>query len=247
MGDHTVLMNQPKWELLEWCQSSGVGWRDPCGIRVFDWSRYQSHPLAGAAASCIVRVGRDLYIDHSDYTKPDVAGWFAEEYPQLRVHQCVTEGHGDSVFAILKPGVILTTFHDEYINYAADFPGWSVHRIDSTTVQRLADRGAVHHPFSRAWATPGISGGAEFAAYVDACLGAWTGDSSETVFDVNCVSISPECTVFSDEEPGVFAYCEANGVEPVVLQFRHRVFFDAGWSCVTSDISRKGGLEDYFT
>jgi glycine amidinotransferase/scyllo-inosamine-4-phosphate amidinotransferase 1 len=67
--------------------------------------------LNGASASCIVRVGRDVFFDNSEYLRPDQTKWIVENClgPEYRIHEAVTDGHGDAVFAILKPGVILSS------------------------------------------------------------------------------------------------------------------------------------------
>jgi hypothetical protein len=53
--------------------------------------------LNGASASCIVRVGRDVFFDNSDYLKPEQTQWIVENClgPEYRIHEAVTDGHGD--------------------------------------------------------------------------------------------------------------------------------------------------------
>ena len=59
--------------------------------------------LNGASASCIVRVGRDVFFDNSDYLRPDQTRWIVDTClgPEYRIHEAITDGHGDAVFAIL--------------------------------------------------------------------------------------------------------------------------------------------------
>jgi hypothetical protein len=61
--------------------------------------------LNGASASCIVRVGRDIFFDNSDFLRPEQSAWITEQVlgPDYSVHEDVTDGHGDAVFAIIKP------------------------------------------------------------------------------------------------------------------------------------------------
>ena len=63
--------------------------------------------LNGASASCIVRVGRDVFFDNSDFLKPEQTRWIVDNVlgPEYRIHEAVTDGHGDAVFAILKPEI----------------------------------------------------------------------------------------------------------------------------------------------
>jgi len=80
--------------------------------------------LNGASASCIVRVGRDVFFDNSDYLCPGQTRWIVDNVlgPEYRIHEAITDGHGDAVFAILKPGVILSSRHDTNLDLAKDFP-----------------------------------------------------------------------------------------------------------------------------
>ena len=92
--------------------------------------------LNGASASCIVRVGRDVFFDNSDFLRPEQTAWIVENClgPEYRIHEAVTDGHGDAVFAILKPGVILSSKHDMHLNLAEDFPGWEVLKIWDSSI-----------------------------------------------------------------------------------------------------------------
>jgi hypothetical protein len=63
-----------------------------------------------ASASCIVRVGRDVFFDNSQTyltSRSNTLDCGQCLGPEYRIHEAITDGHGDAVFAILKPGVIL--------------------------------------------------------------------------------------------------------------------------------------------
>ena len=55
--------------------------------------------LNGASASCIVRVGTDVFFDNSDYLKPEQSRWIQENCldSRYRFHEAITDGHGDAV------------------------------------------------------------------------------------------------------------------------------------------------------
>ena len=127
-----VLAMQELDELCtEYSQSGGTvinphgptGWNENC-------------ILNQASASCIVRVGRDVFFDNSDFLRPDQTRWIVNNVlgPEYRVHEAITDGHGDAVFAILKPGVLLSSKHDVNLNLAADFPGWDVCKIWDSSI-----------------------------------------------------------------------------------------------------------------
>ena len=96
-------------ELNEICDTYGDQVVNPHGD---SWD--ENCILNNSSASCIVRVGRDVFFDNSDFLKPEQTRWIVDNMlgPEYRIHEAVTDGHGDAVFAILKPGVILSSKHD---------------------------------------------------------------------------------------------------------------------------------------
>lgn len=208
----------------------------------------ESHPLVGAVASCIVRVGTDVFFDNSEWLTTAQMEWIRDNVldHRFRVRRAVTDGHGDSVFAILRPGVILSTMHDAKINYQHDFPGWEVLKINDSTIQAAMEIGKFKYEnFNDRWYVQGISPTAEFTSFVDTYLTKWTGYVKETVFDVNCLVLDEQHVIFSGYNKTVFDFCERHGITPIISELRHKYFFDGGISCCTQDIRRRGGLETY--
>lgn len=204
--------------------------------------------IDGANASCVYRMGRDVWFDQSAWLTETHSQWLIDNVltdPGYRFHVMVTDGHSDSVFAVLKPGVILTCLHDTGVNYSTDFPNWQQYRVDKPSLARFADFRNQFHPGQRWW-VPGHNNLEQFRTYVDQYLNHWVGEIHETVFDVNCLSIDTEHVIFCCYNKEVFDYCKRNGIEPILCELRHRFFFDGGVHCVTLDIEREGGMEDYF-
>jgi glycine amidinotransferase len=195
-----------------------------------------------------VRVGRDVFFDNSDFLRPDQSRWIVENVlgPEYRIHEAVTDGHGDCVFAILKPGVILSSKHDENLNFERDFPGWEVLRIMDSSIDATMEAGKFRYENGpQSWYVTGQTPTPEFSHYVNTYLTEWTGSVAETVFDVNCLVLDEENVVFSNYNKKVFDFCRKHNIEPIVCNMRHKYFFDGGISCVTQDIRRRGGLETY--
>jgi hypothetical protein len=204
--------------------------------------------LNGASASCIVRVGRDVFFDNSDFLRPEQSRWIAENVlgPEYRIHEAVTDGHGDAVFAILKPGVILSSKHDENLNFERDFPGWEVLRIMDSSIDAAMATGKFRYENGpQAWYVQGQTPTPEFTKYVDTYLTEWTGFVAETVFDVNCLVLDEENVIFSAYNKQVFDFCEQHRINPIISELRHSYFWDGGISCCTQDLRRRGGLETY--
>lgn len=204
--------------------------------------------LNGASASCIVRVGRDIFFDNSDFLRPEQSQWIVDNVldDRYRIHEAVTDGHGDAVFAILKPGVILSSKHDVNLNFDRDFPGWEVCKVWDPTIWAAMEVGKFKYESSPgAWYVQGQTPTPEFTEFVNTYLTQWTGFVAETVFDVNCLVLDEQHVIFSNYNREVFDFCRRHGIEPIISELRHSYFWDGGISCCTQDIRRRGGLETY--
>lgn len=208
----------------------------------------QNHVLINAVASCIVRVGSDVFFDRSEWLTDAQMEWIRDNVldNRFRVRRAQTNGHGDSVFAILKPGVIVSTMHDANINYRKTFPGWEVCRVNEATISATMEIGKFRYEtFNGRWYVQGQDTTPEFANFVDTYLTKWTGFVKETVFDVNCLVLDESHVIFSEYNKNVFDFCKRHHIEPIISELRHKYFFDGGISCCTQDIRRRGGLETY--
>lgn len=207
-----------------------------------------NHVMVDAVASCIVRVGTDVFFDNSEWLTDGQMAWIRDNVLDNRynIRRAQTNGHGDSVFAILKPGVILSTMHDGDINYKESFPGWEVCKIWDASIFAAMEIGKFRYEnFNGRWYVPGANPDQEFAHFVDTYLTKWTGFVQETVFDVNCLVLDESHVIFSSYNKQVFDFCRQHGIEPIICELRHKYFFDGGISCCTQDIRRRGPLETY--
>jgi hypothetical protein len=242
LGDK-LLRVLPMWELNAICSDFADQVISPHGDR-FD----PDCILTGASASCIVRVGRDVFFDNSDFLRPEQTRWIVDTVlgPEYRIHEAVTDGHGDAVFAILKPGVILSSKHDMHLDLARDFPSWDVCKVWDSSIWAAMEVGKFKYEANPgAWYVQGQTPTPEFTAFVNTYLTKWTGFVAETVFDVNCLVLDESNVIFSAYNKEVFAFCERHHINPIVSELRHSYFWDGGISCCTQDLRRRGGLETY--
>jgi hypothetical protein len=240
----TLLRILPIAELNEICTLYGDAVVNSHGS--MDWD--PNCILNGASASCIVRVGRDVFFDNSDFLRPNQSRWIVDNIlgPEYRIHEAVTDGHGDAVFAILKPGVVLSSKHDVNLNFDQDFPGWDVCKIWDSSIHAAMEIGKFRYEESPgAWYVQGQTPTPEFTEYVNTYLNKWTGFVAETVFDVNCLVLDEQHVIFSAYNKTVFDFCERHHITPIISELRHSYFWDGGVSCCTQDIRRSGGLETY--
>jgi glycine amidinotransferase len=62
---------------------------------------------------------------------------------------------------------------------------------------------------------------------------------------MNLLMVSPELAIVDADQPELIAALEAYGITVLPLQLRHSRVLGGGFHCVTLDIVRDGGLEDY--
>ena len=241
---NTLLRILPIREMDKICYSYGASVVNPHGSRF-----NENCILNGASASCIVRVGRDIFFDNSEFLTETQSAWIKENIlndHDYRFHEARTEGHGDAVFAILKPGVILSTYHADDLDLESEFPGWDFLKLNDPSIKAALDIGKFKEEnFNGAWYVQGQTPTAEFSQFVDTYLNKWVGYVTDTVFDVNCLVLDEENVIFSAYNKQVFDYCEKHKINPIISELRHSYFWDGGVSCCTQDIRRRGELESY--
>ena len=76
-------------------------------------------------------------------------------------------------------------------------------------------------------------------------LNEWVGYSSETWFDVNCLSVDENTIVSTGNDLENIRVLESHGINVVNWNYRHRYFWDGGTHCCTQDTVRTGGMEKY--
>ena len=192
-------------------------------------------PMCYMVFPSVVRAGVDLFIDVTqesilELIKP-VLDELAKEY---RVHISHTGDHSDAVFCPVAPGQIFSThYRQEYEN---TFPGWDVFFLTDTTKKRTENGN------NGKWWLPGE----DFAQFSDQVFERWTGDSRETVFEVNMLVVDEHNIICIAEDDRACKKLESIGITPHVIDFKTRGFWDGGIHCITLDIHREGNKLDYW-
>jgi glycine amidinotransferase len=70
---------------------------------------------------------------------------------------------------------------------------------------------------------------------------------SEPWISMNLLMINPELAIVDATQPALVRALERHGIETVPLQLRHAQVLGGGFHCVTLDIVRDGGPEDYLS
>jgi len=211
--------------------------------------------LNGLICPSIVRLGKDILADvgdkavlqkHWNFLKDRYTD-FNFKYNKLTKNVNSETGsiHSDSIFAILRPGLILTEQKSHL--YSELYPNWDILEVNrnmkniSGWTSGLKDK---MMPYFYMFENKKYHQEA-FYQYINKWLTDWVGYSQETVWDINCLVLDEENVVFSAENKDLFKKLEKYKINPIVSPFRHRWFWDGGIHCITLDIRRKGSCEQY--
>jgi len=192
-------------------------------------------------APLVTVIGKHLIVDCREY--PWLAEYMQSVCPDRTIVPVHIGGHNDAVFCPLKPGVIISTYHHN--NYVDTFPGWEVKFIENQSWNAIPNWRKYKHANVDKWWTPEQVDNPEFAEFVDSWLGNWLGYVKETVFDVNMLQLNERTVLVNNYNKEMFEFFKQHRVEPIVVPFRHRFFWDGGIHCVTGDLYREGDVHEY--
>ena len=152
-------------------------------------------------------------------------------------------GFQDGGYRPLKPGVLLSLY--EAPRYASTFPGWTVISVLNDSWAKM-DKW-LEYKQSRSWKMWNKDADQERKELVYEWLdNGWQEYCSRNVFDANILSIDEKNVIVFNYNEHVFTELKKHNITPHISHFRHRYFWGGGIHCITSDINRKGNLENYF-
>lgn len=158
------------------------------------------------------------------------------KYPDIKWHFLPTVGHNDGEYHLLKPGVMMTLRSANH--YAELFPSWNVCYLPDQSWHGISDFINLKARNQGKWWLPGEEYNDDFTYFVEQWLTNWVGYVEETVFDVNCLMLDDRHVVVNNYNKQVFDFLKQNQIEPIIVPFRHRYFWDGGIHCITLEIWR---------
>lgn len=192
-------------------------------------------------------VGKDLYVDlktslsHHKETIDTIQSYF----PDIRINELSIGGHNDGCFHTVKEGAILSILDIQY--YDETFPGWDVCFLEGEAWGKVQDFLTVKNKTRGKWWVEDGNYDDSFIDFIDGWLSNWVGYVEESVFDVNVVMLDENHMFCSNvDNPLVIEFCKKHDIEMIQIPWRHRFFWDGGLHCLTLDLVRDGGMEDYF-
>lgn len=211
-----------------------------------------------ADAPSITVVGKDIYVDMYDPSQADdlyentvnalrIKERFIEDTfgKDFRVNTLHIGGHNDGCFHTIKPGAMLSL--NQIQTYDDTFPGWDVCYLPDQSWSKVQGFMKIKQQTSGKWWVPGEENNDALTEFVESWLQDWVGYVEETVFDVNVLVLDEHHVCVSQQDNAqVNEFLKKHKMEPVYVPWRHRYFWDGGLHCITLDLEREGGQEDYF-
>lgn len=207
--------------------------------------RWKDTPIQAAS---ITSVGKDVYVDRTGVKSfADVkehVGKMKENNPTVRFNVLNVGGHTDACFHACKPGAILSLRKIQ--TYENTFPGWDVCYLPNQSWNLIDGFWKMKEIVSGRWWVPGQEENKDFIMFVETWLEDWVGYCEESVFDVNVLMLDEHNVLVSNYNEQAFAFFKKHKIEPTIVPWRHRFFWDGGLHCITLDLNREGEMEDYF-
>ena len=195
-------------------------------------------------APTITCVGNRVYIDKKEIPAETI-NFLQERYPEREFIQVKIGGHSDGCFHTLKPGAILSL--QRYTEYAETFPGWDVCYLPNQSWNLVSNFMELKKKNNGKWWLAGEEKNNDFTNFVETWLTDWVGYCEESVFDVNVLMLDDKHVCVTSYNKTVFDFLKKHNIEPIIVPFRHRFFWDGGLHCVTLDLYREGNMENYFS
>jgi len=193
----------------------------------------------------ITRIGKDLFFGVSESAEIDKIKKITEYFfPDYRNHIVTTGGHIDGCFTPVKPGLIVSI--KDMPTYSQTFPDWEVVYLPGESWDKVQPFLDLKQKNKGHWWIKGSEYDDELIEYVETWLQDWVGYVEESVFDVNILVIDQQNVIVNSYNKKAFDAFERHGVTPHICPLRHRYFWDGGVHCVTLDLDRDGGQQDWF-
>ena len=212
---------------------------------LYDYKSIKYTPINTAMIS---RIGKDLYFGtelcENIFNVEIYKNSIDKIFNNYRCHIVDTQGHYDSVFCPVVPGLIVSL--KEVENYSGTFPGWEIIYLPNQSFDSIPEFLKLKEKNAGKWWVPGQELNNDFTDYVEKWMNHWVGYVEETVFDVNMLVIDEKNVLCNGYNQQVFDAFSKRGITAHVINMRHRYFWDGGIHCMTSDLHREGVQKDYF-
>jgi len=241
-----------------WCRASGdwpkysdykVNHQNKSFFKPHVWKELQDLDydfFISLSSATVMMIGTQVFVPKTNYhTQIELDMLRSLPYfKDFDVNFHELDGHADGNFHPIKPGAILSLYDVQ--NYSETFPGWDVCYLPDQGLDKVEGFLKLKRQVSGKWWVPGQEDNSEFTHFVETWLNDWVGYVEETVFDVNVLVLDEHHVCVNNLNPTVVKFLKKHNMEPVLVPWRHRYFWDGGLHCITLDLYREGVQQDYF-
>lgn len=187
-------------------------------------------------AACFLKCGKHVFHTLPSEKHPLGRGtelglnWVQREFPEFEFVSFQNHGHIDGKIALLRPGLLLSWVPPENLPI----------KLQSWDIVRLKSQEPLPKEFLR------LRRQRFYKSFILKWMNEWVGQVDETYFDVNIVSIDENTVILNSANEELVHELEKRGIDCIPFNFRHRHFWDGGLHCITQDLVRNGGMENYF-
>jgi hypothetical protein len=199
------------------------------------------YPLQGFCSPNITRIGKKCLVDL--HQTEEAIDYLKELYPHFTYNKLMLGGHNDGIFSVLKPGLVIAG--SWFKGQEHNFKDWDIIYFEDPRWDNVADFHKLKEQNKGKWWVPGEEENYEFTTFVESILPNWTGFVEETIFDLNCLVVDDKHVVVNSNSKELHSFLKQHNLEPIYCPLRHRFFWDGGWHCLTLDVRRSGGQNDY--
>jgi len=170
-------------------------------------------------AADVLRLGKDLFIQHGLTTNRKAMDWLRRMYPDMRIHAVNFPGdpypiHIDATFVPLKPGLIINNPHRRLPK--------EQRKIFEANDWKIVDAAMPAHD------TP-----------PPLCY-------SSVWLSMNCLVLDHKTVLVEASEKAQQEQMDKLGMNVIPVPFRDAYPFGGGLHCATADVYREGECQDYF-
>ena len=170
-------------------------------------------------AADVMRMGKDLFIQHGLTTNRAAMDWFQRYYPEYRVHAVNFPGdpypiHIDATFVPLRPGLIINNPHRPLPE-----PQRAIFEANDWQIVKAAQPAHTEPPalcYSSVW------------------------------LSMNCLVLDPKTVIVEASEVYQQEQMDKLGMNVIPCDLRDAYPFGGGLHCSTADVYREGECLDYF-
>lgn len=194
-------------------------------------------------------VGNRLIVDTfqmiAPQSRPELEAWCKRWLPGVDLVLIDAGCHTDSWFQCVAPGVLLTCSTNEDLPiFQSTFKGWEIKQVEGNDSLKKPFMDAMRSEENSYW-LPGEENNLEMQKFIRDCLYTWTGNSQETVWEINSLMVDEHTIISCVDNVEVRSWLKSLGIEMVVQPLRHRWFWDGGISCFTLPTHREGEQENF--